>query len=170
MTHGDLTLLLEFHYWARNRTLDAASLLTHEQYARDLGNSFASVRDTLVHLYSAEWAWFERWHGVSPTSMKDPVEYPDVESLRAAWFAHEEKMRAFLASLDDEGINRIVAYRSLAGVEATSHIWEMLQHVVNHGTYHRGQITTMLRQLGATPAKSSELSVFHRERHSRQRS
>ena len=168
MTHADLTLLLEFHYWARNRVLDAAAQLTADQYTRDTGNSFPSVRDTLVHMYSAEWAWFERWHGVSPASMLNPADYPDVESLRAAWTEHEAKMRAFLAGLDEAGLARSVAYRSLAGVEGNSQIWEMLQHVVNHGTYHRGQITTMLRQLGAAPPKSSELIVFHRARHSAQ--
>lgn len=165
MTHADLTLLLQFHYWARNRTLDAVAQLTPEHYTRELGNSFPSVRDTLVHLYSAEWAWYQRWHGVSPTVMLNPAEYPDVETLRSAWSAHESKMRAFLAGLDDVSLTRAVPYRSLAGVEATSAIWEMMQHVVNHGTYHRGQVTTMLRQLGAAPAKSSELIVFHRERY-----
>lgn len=165
MTHADLTLLLQFHYWARDRYLDAVARLTPEQYTQPLGSSFSSIRDTLVHTYSAEWAWHQRWHGVSPTAMLNPLDYPDVESLRVAWSNHEVQMRAFLAGLDDEGVTREIAYQSLSGVNATSQLWEMVQHVVNHATYHRGQVTTMLRQLGATPAKTSELIVFHRERH-----
>ncbi len=164
MTHSDLTTLLDFHYWARNRVLDAAEQLTPEQFTRDLGGSFASVRDTLVHLYSAEWAWYQRWHGTSPTAMLSPAEYPDVATLRAAWVAHEATMRAFLGSVGAEGITRVIEYRTLAGQPSSSALWEMLHHVVNHGTYHRGQVTTMLRQLGAAPARSVELIAFYRER------
>ena len=63
MTLADLKTLIDFHYWARDRVLDAAELLTPEQFTRDMGGSFKSIRDTLAHLYSAEWAWYQRWHG-----------------------------------------------------------------------------------------------------------
>jgi len=164
MTHADLTALLDFHYWARDRVLDAVSPLTPEQYTRNLGNSFASVRDTLVHSYSAEWAWYQRWRGVSPTAHLNPADYPDVQSLRVAWSEHEVRMRAFLAGLTDETVTTSLAYQSFTGVNATSQLWEMIQHVVNHATYHRGQVTTMLRQLGAAPVTSTDLIVFYRER------
>jgi len=164
MNHADLTNLLEFHYWARDRVLDAAALLTPEQYTRDLGSSFPSVRDTLVHLYSAEWAWYQRWHGTSPTAMLAAADYRDVPTLRGAWTAHEGQMRTFLAEQGEAGITRSVDYTALTGQRCTSAFWEMLHHLVNHGTYHRGQVTTMLRQLGAAPAKSVDLIVFYRER------
>lgn len=164
MTHADLTTLLDFHYWARDRVLDAAALLSPEQYTRDLGNSFPSVRDTLVHLYSAEWNWYQRWNGTSPTSMLDPLQYPDLPCLRVEWTAHEARMRAYLASHDDASVLRVLEYRGLQGQEYRSAIWEMCHHVVNHGTYHRGQVQTMLRQLGAEPARSVDLIVFYRER------
>ena len=165
MTHTDLTLLLDFHYWARDRVLDAVALLTPEQYSRALGSSFPSVRDTLVHTYSAEWIWYQRWQGTSPSSHLDPADYPDVDALRTAWRLHETRMRGYLATLDDASINGVLDYKAFGGQAFRSAIWEMIQHVVNHGTYHRGQVTTMLRQLGAAPAKSAELIVFHRERH-----
>ena len=72
----DLQTLLDYHYWARDRVLDAAEKLTPEQFTRDLGSSFKSVRDTLVHTYAAEWAWHSRWHGVSPTSLLPPDRLP----------------------------------------------------------------------------------------------
>lgn len=164
MTASDLTLLIDFHYWARDRVLDAAEKLTPDQYVRDMGNSFRSIRDTLVHVYSSEWNWFQRWHGTSPQGMLDPSGFPDVATLRAAWIDHEAKLRAYVASLDDAGIARVIEYRGLQGQPYASAIWEMVQHVVNHGTYHRGQVTTMLRQLGAAPAQSVDLIVFHRQR------
>lgn len=164
MTHQDLTTLLDFHYWARDRVLAAAAALTAEPFTRNLGSSFPSVRDTLVHLYSAEWNWYQRWHGTSPSAMLDPLDYPDVGRLQAAWAEHEGRMRAYLASLDDASVQRAIEYRALQGQPYRSTVWEMFHHVVNHGTYHRGQVQAMLRQLGATPARSVDLIVFYRER------
>ena len=134
--------------------------LTPEQADRDLGNSFKSVRDTVTHLYAAEWAWYSRWQGTSPTAPLPFDQFPDVATLRAVWTDHEAKMRTYLESLGDEGITRVFNYRTLAGLV----FWQMLQHVVNHGSYHRGQVTTLLRQLGAPPAKSMDLVAFYRER------
>jgi uncharacterized damage-inducible protein DinB len=163
MTHGDLTTLLDFHYWARDRVLAAVSALTGEQYVRPLGSSFSSVRDTLVHLLSAEVNWYKRWQGVAPSRMLDPAEYPDVATLTNAWRAQETEMRSYLASLDDDGVARVLDYRALNGTPYRSAISEMFQHVVNHGTYHRGQVQTMLRQLGANPSKSLDFITYSRE-------
>lgn len=164
MTFEDLETLLDFHYWARDRILAAAEALTAEQYTRDMGGSFRSVRDTLVHLYSSEWAWYERWQGVSPTAMLSPEGFPDVFSLRRAWVAHEARMRAYLKALGPEGLGRVFEYKNLTGQPGRSPFWQMLQHIANHGSYHRGQVTTMLRQMGATPGNSMDLIRFYRER------
>ena len=164
MTIDDLRTLLDFHYWARDRVLDAAEKLTPEQFTRDLGSSFKSVRDTLAHLYSAEWAWYQRWHGVSPTAPLPFDQFPDVPTLRSTWDDHESKMRAFLESLDERGIDRVFHYHTLNGAPGASKFVQMLQHVVNHGSYPRGQLTTMFRQLGDEPAKSMDLIGYYRER------
>jgi uncharacterized damage-inducible protein DinB len=163
LTHQDLRTLLEFHYWARDRMFDAIELLTPEQFTRDLGNSFRSVRDTVAHIYAAEWAWYSRWQGHSPTALLPADQFPDVATLRRAWVEQEQKARAFLAELG-EAVGRVMPYTLLSGVSSASPFWQMLQHVVNHASYHRGQVTTMLRQLGAAPAKSCDLITFYRER------
>ena len=159
-----LSTLLDYHYWARDRVLDAAERLTSEQLTRDLGNSFPSVRDTLVHLFSADWIWCARWEGESPQDVLDPTTFPDVASIRAAWTEHEQKVRAILAQLGENGITRVIDYRGWNGLVQAQPFWQMLQHVVNHGSYHRGQVTTLLRQLGAAPPRSLDLIAFYRER------
>ena len=164
MTPADLRLLIDYHYWARDRLFDAVATLTAEQYSRDLGSSFRSVHDTLVHLYSAEWAWYQRWQGTSPAALLSPDQFPDVESLRRAWVEHEARVRAFVNGLDETGVLRTHDYKLLSGAAGSSPLWQMAQHVVNHGSYHRGQVTTMLRQLGAAPAKSMDMIGFYRER------
>ena len=164
MTLSDLRTLLDYHYWARDRVLDAAALLASEQFTRDLGSSFKSVRDTLAHVYSAEWAWYSRWQGTSPTAMLPLDQFPDVASIRKAWTNHEAKMRAFAGGLDEAAINRVYEYKTLGGQPGSSPFWQMLQHVVNHASYHRGQVTTMLRQLGAQPGKSMDMIAYYREK------
>jgi uncharacterized damage-inducible protein DinB len=164
MNVQDLRTLLDYHYWARDRILAAAAALTPEQFTRDLGSSFKSVRDTLAHTYSSEWAWYERWHGTSPTAMLPPEQFTDVETLQRTWSAHEQRIRAFLDELGEPGITRVFVYKLLSGQSGASMFWQMVQHMVNHGSYHRGQVTTMLRQLGAAPAKSMDLIAFYRER------
>ena len=73
-------------------------------------------------------------------------------------------MRAFVAALGSDGLARPLTYQAFNGQSATVTFWQMLQHVVNHGSYHRGQVTTLLRQLGAPPGKSMDLIAFYRER------
>lgn len=163
MTPDDLRRQLDYHYWARDRILDAVDRLPAEQFTRDMGNSFRSIRDTLVHTYSAEWIWYSRWQGQSPGAMLTAELFADPNSIRGAWLEHEQRMRTFFGALDADGIAQVIEYKSLAGVASTSVLWHMLQHVVNHATYHRGQITTMLRQLGAAPPRSMDWIAFYRE-------
>ncbi len=164
MTPVEAGLLVEYHFWARDRALEAVARLTQEQFLQDLGNSFGSVRDTLVHLYGADDVWLERWLGISPASLLPPSRFPDLASLHAAWDQLAVRLRAFVAGLGAEGLERTISYRAFNGQMATLPYWQMLQHLVNHGSYHRGQITTLLRQLGAQPAKGMDLVAFYRER------
>jgi uncharacterized damage-inducible protein DinB len=164
MNPENVRTLIDYHYWARDRTLEAVHRLTPEQYTRDLGNSFRSIRDTVVHIYSAEWIWLSRWQGDSPTAMLAPEKFPDLASVRTAWRDHEVKMRTFFERLDRDGIGRVIEYKTTDGKTMASVLWQMLQHVVNHASYHRGQVTTMVRQLGAAPPQSTDLITFYRER------
>ena len=72
-------------------------------------------------------------------------------------------MRAFIGAMDETGIDRVYEYKVLSGQPGSSPFWQMLQHVVNHASYHRGQVTAMLRQLGAQPGKSMDMIAFYRE-------
>ena len=164
MNLHDCQLLLDFHYWARDRMLDAVALLTPNQYTRKLDSSFSSIRDSATHIYFAEWAWYHRWTGHSPTAALSPDQFPDLAALRAAWTEHEAKVRAFIGAAGDAGLARVIEYKLISGQPGASILWQMLQHVVNHASYHRGQVTTMLRQVGAAPPKSTDLIAFYRER------
>lgn len=164
MTLNDILVLVDYHYWARDRVLDAVEPLTSDRLTRELGSSFPTIRATLVHIYFAEWIWHLRWLGQTPAAPLQPEMFPDVATLREAWREHEAKVRSFVEGLGEDGVGRICHYRSLNGQPAASTFAQMIQHVVNHGTYHRGQVTTMLRQIGAPPPKSTDFIAFCRER------
>jgi uncharacterized damage-inducible protein DinB len=164
MTRAEVQTLIDYNYWARDRLLDAVDLLSPEQFTRDLGSSFRSVRDTLAHLHAAEWIWYRRWVGESPTGLPPADRFPDLASVAAAWRDMEAQIRAYFSPLDDRALEKIIDYKSPAGVLGASMLWQMLQHVVNHQSYHRGQVTTMLRQMGAAPPKAMDLITFYRER------
>jgi uncharacterized damage-inducible protein DinB len=162
MNSADLKTMIDYHYWARDRLLAALEPLTPEQYNKDLASSFKSIRATVVHMYSAEWAWLSRWQGTSPTALLSIELYPDVASVSQAWAENERNIRAFTDSLAETGITKVIEYKLFNGSAGASPFWQMLQHVVNHASYHRGQVTTMLRQLGAAPPQSMDLITFYR--------
>jgi uncharacterized damage-inducible protein DinB len=164
MNRQDLQTLVDYHYWARDRMLAAVEPLSSEQFTRDLGSSFRSVRDTLSHLHGAEWIWLSRFRGTSPHTGLPHDRFPDLAAVRAAWADTESGVRGFVHGLDDAAVDRVIEYRLLSGQPGASRTWHLVQHVVNHATYHRGQVTAMLRQLGAAPPQSLDLITFYRER------
>ena len=152
--------LFEFNRWANTRILAATARLTGEQFTRDLRSSYPSVRDTLVHIMSAEWSWLARWQGTSPKAMLNPAEFPELTALRARWTAIEREQGEFVARVTDESLGQEIRYTNLRGQAYAYLLGHMMQHVANHSTYHRGQVVTMLRQLGAE-APATDLLVFY---------
>jgi len=164
MDLNDLRTLLDYHYWARDVIFDAVAPLTPEQFTREVDSSFKSVRDTVAHIYAADWIWYTRWLGESPKSLVAYDAFPDAASIRKAWVDLEGKVRAFVDGLGEAGVLRVFEYKLLSGATGASPFSQMLTHVVNHGSYHRGQVTTLLRQLGAAPPKSTDMITFYRLR------
>jgi uncharacterized damage-inducible protein DinB len=164
MTYDDLRLLIDYNYWARDRLLDAVAMITPEQFVRPMGNSFSSVRDTVAHICDAERIWITRLRGERPQGFQKPDRLPDVGAARKEWAELEAGMREQLTRLGPDAVERTIEYQDLRGNNQSDVPWQMLQHMVNHGTYHRGQITTMLRQMDAAPPKFMDLIAFYRER------
>jgi uncharacterized damage-inducible protein DinB len=163
MNRQDILTLFDYNAWANTRVLGAVESLPPEQFFRDLGNSFPSVRDTLAHILGAEWIWLRRWHGESPSQGLPAADFPTAASLRGRFSAVEGERRAFLDTVSEERLARPFTYRDMAGNQHVLPLVHSLAHVVNHGTYHRGQVTTLLRQLGATPV-STDMSRFFLDR------
>jgi uncharacterized damage-inducible protein DinB len=141
----------DHNYWARDRQLLACAGLSQDQFEKPLGNSFSSIRDTLVHLLAVEWVWLERWHGRSPRSKGDLDDLHTLAQVSKRWLTLEVEMRLFVRGLTEQDLEQPVTYVNFAGETWTYPLGSMITHLLLHQSYHRGQITTMLRQLGATP-------------------
>ncbi len=158
----DVRELFAYTAWATSRILEAVSKLDEAAFTRDLGSSFPSVRDTLVHLLSADWIWLARWQGVSPTEVPN-WNLSSLEAIRTQWAEIERERTAFVAGLTETDLGRPLAYHNMKGEPFVNTLGETLRHVVNHSSYHRGQVVTMLRQLGAEGV-NTDLIGFYRLR------
>jgi uncharacterized damage-inducible protein DinB len=163
MTPEDCLRLFEYNSWANARTLDSCAVLTPAQLVQDLHSSFPSVRDTLAHIVMAEWIWNERWHGRTPEGRPSWAADADFAALRSHFDNLDAELIEFISSLEEADLESAFEYRNMSGERFAHPLWHSIQHLANHGTYHRGQIATMLRQLGAKPAHT-DLIVFDRER------
>jgi uncharacterized damage-inducible protein DinB len=162
MTPQEMRALFDYNAWANHRAMEAARRLTAEQFVRPMGSSFGSVRDTLGHIFGAEWLWLERFQGRSPASLPDTTQFKDAASLRERWDKHEPRLLGFVRGLTQSDLDRVMEYKTLKFGVYSNPLWQSMQHLANHGTYHRGQVTTLLRQLGAQPILT-DLMHFYRE-------
>jgi len=166
VTRDNIQLLYEYDRWANARVLQAAAALSGEQFTRDLGGSFKSVRDTLIHIVGGEWIWLHYWNEPAPTfaSLADlrtrrdalfaPAGLPDIAAVQRKWAEVEKDQIALVNGLSDASLQRLLPFRSTEVPLA-----HLMQHMANHSTYHRGQVSLMMRQLAAEPV-ATDFHVF----------
>ena len=162
MTIGEVRELFSYDAWANARVFETVSALSEEQLGHSIASSFPSLAGTLAHLVGAEWVWLRRWLGESPAGYPDWVNKPTLADLRARLAALEQERDALLAGVSEADLGRVVSYRTLSGLAFEDPLGNLMRHVVNHSTYHRGQVATQLRQLGLKPP-STDLIVFQRQ-------
>jgi uncharacterized damage-inducible protein DinB len=144
------TGMAAYNRWMNEKVYAAAAELTDEERKRDLGAAFGSVHGTLNHLLLGDRSWLQRFRG-EPVTMKSPDEevYADFEELRAARIRMDDELAAWAASLDDAfGDATFSAYSVTMARHFTMPGWVAVAHVFNHQAHHRGQLTTLLAQLG----------------------
>ncbi len=151
MTVADLTRRFDYGYWANAKLFAAVLQLTPEQFTQNVAGSYGSVRNTLVHTLSAEWGWFDRCGGPSRGPALKADDFPTVDSVLNTWRTVEANGRAFLASLKDTDLARVIEFSLPQSGPRAMRVGEMLEHAANHGVHHRGQVALLLRVLGYTP-------------------
>ena len=141
--------LARYNRWANRRLYDAAAQLSDAQFREDRGAFFRSMRGTLNHILVADRVWLERIEGTGPKpSALDETLFDDFAGLRAAREAEDERILRVLASTPAERFASVLSYRSMAGTPHALPFAQVLTHVFNHQTHHRGQAHTLLSQFG----------------------
>ncbi len=163
MTLNDIHLLYEFNYWAKARMLSAVDALSEELLYNDLKTSFGTLHGTLVHICAAEDVWLQRLTGTTSPKFLKVTDLPNYSAVKSKWGEVEKGMLTYVHSLNEEQLQQTFTFFNIKGEPVANVLWQALQHLVNHGTYHRGQITSMIRQLGGTPA-STDLMAFYRQK------
>ncbi len=161
MTPEQIRTLYEFNSWATHRMLEACGGLSDEQFTRNLGFSFPTLRDTLSHIMGAEWWWLEVWQGRAHDQYPPAAVYSCVAALRARWATLDADLLRFARAQPAESLQAPVKIPSTKG-PLSQPLWRLMQHLVNHSSYHRGQAAVMIRQLGAKPA-ATDLLYFYLE-------
>jgi uncharacterized damage-inducible protein DinB len=166
LTKEDIELLYEYDRWANNRMFHAALALSAAEFTRDLGGSFKSVRDTLSHIVSSEWAWLTYWREPSPSAaflsdlwpradaLFHSSVFPDLAAVQFRWVEVEKEQVEFVKHVTAESLAKMLP----VGEQRIS-LGHLMQHLANHSTYHRGQVSLMMRQLDAKPL-ATDFAMF----------
>jgi uncharacterized damage-inducible protein DinB len=142
--------------------VDAASTLNPQELMRDFATAHRDVLGTLVHVYAADRIWLGRIEGNPPARFIDPEQDMHLAVLRTDWPALSERWKQWAALLTEDSIQRELSYKSTNGNAFITPIWQIVLHVVNHGTHHRGQASGFLRAMGHIPPPL-DLIAYYRE-------
>ena len=155
---GTVRRHLAYTEWATARLLGAARELPPQDLLRDFGTADKSVLGTLTHLFGADRVWLARLQG---GAQEWPREYA-LEDLAADWGVVYARWQAWAAGSTEESLAERISYRDMKGNPWITPVWQIVLHVVNHGTHHRGQVAGFLRAMGRTPPPL-DLIAFYRE-------
>lgn len=167
MNLADIKRQFEYTEWANDLAMEAAANLADENLRREVGVSHGSIFGTLLHMAGAEWIWLERWHGHSPGKAEAWAKWTaqacaDLPTLQERWREVADRRARFVSELDEDGLAADLHFKLLSGDASSMPLVDQMQHVVNHATMHRGQIISMIRQLGIDPPSTDLIFYLRR--------
>jgi uncharacterized damage-inducible protein DinB len=159
MERTDIDSLFDYMYWANDRILDAAELLTPDEFMSPSAVTTRDLRSTLIHELDVEWSWRLNLHGRLSEDVEElrPDAYPDVASLRAHWRRDEAEMRGWVASLTDDDLASDVASDL---TKDRWPLWQYLVHIVVHATQQQADAATLLTLAGRSPGELGYLEFL----------
>jgi uncharacterized damage-inducible protein DinB len=163
MTVKDLERLYDYGYWANEKLFAVIAQLSPDEFRQDVAGSYGSIRNTLVHILSAEWGWVDRCGGPERGPALKAEDFPTLDAVRATWKKVEGYVRDFLGRLTDDDLERLVEFKNPRGETRSMLLYQLLHHAANHGVHHRGQISMLLRLLGRTPG-NVDLLIYDAEK------
>lgn len=152
---------LKFNSWANTQVADLLRTVDDEIYFRENKSSFSSIATTILHMWGAQHVWLKRLEGISLSAFPHMDVKDKTVSLNGL-IKSSEDIQTHIASKGEEFLATRYAYKNLKGDPFEDAVEDTLFHVVNHSSYHRGQIITMLREAGVTKVVSTDLIHYLR--------
>jgi len=157
----EIQRLYDYNRWANERVLESLQPIGQEAFTRNKQASHSSIRGIIAHIAGAEWIWLERWKGSSPVGLLPESEFETVEIAAQRLRKIDVDLQQFTSGLTQVDLDGSRGYKTTEGKAYSNVLSDMLLHLANHSSYHRGQITTLLRQSGAVP-QSTDFILFIR--------
>ncbi|MBC8047058.1 MAG: DNA polymerase [Fimbriimonadaceae bacterium] len=158
-----LTSYTSYNIWANKKMMDTIALLPNDMQDMALQTSFPSLRKTVYHIWDAQVIWLSRLNGISLTTWPSETYGDNFEGYEIYFIKHCEEFDQFVKNKSEDYLESIIRYSSLNGKEFQSRAWQIIMHCMNHGTYHRGQLIIMLRNLGITELPQTDYIFYLRE-------
>jgi len=154
--------LSEFNIWANDRVCSWLDKISDEQWKQPLVSSFKSIYETILHVAGAEKVWVERLQKKSKPEMFLGTFTGSKAELLATWKDLSLDFKKLIEEMPEDQFQQNLLYKNTKGIEYNQLYYQLLAHVFNHSTYHRGQVVTMLRQVGFTDVNSTDMTTYFR--------
>ncbi len=152
--------LYDYSFWANQRYLAVAEGLTEEQLFRQQGHSWGDVHGIFLHMMSSETVWLNRWNGVFPKSHLNKQDFPTLASIKVNWEKLAISLRDFVKTQTDESLLAPRPYMNFSGDTYKVPLWQMLMHVPNHETHHRGELAGMFAIMNIPHPEEEAIQYF----------
>lgn len=157
-------LYASFNLWADKKITDAVGLMKEEKAKQELKSSFPSIHATLIHMGNAQVAWLNRIKKKADPDIPVTDTSHSTQQIMKRLLALSAEWEQFMLTASKEELLSPITYKTIRGEVFTEQIFEIAMHVMNHATYHRGQIITMMRELGETVLPRTDLIEYVRRR------
>ncbi|HUI87136.1 MAG TPA: DinB family protein [Anaerolineales bacterium] len=155
-----LKQVYDYTQWANRRYFAVAEGLSEAQFHRGQGHSWGDVHAMLVHMMSSEWVWLQRWHGTNPKGHLNKDDFPTLASVDERWTTIEAEMRAFIESQTAASLESNITYSNFSGETFRVPLYQMLMHVANHNTHHRGELAAMFALMNVPHPEEEVIQYF----------
>jgi uncharacterized damage-inducible protein DinB len=154
--------LSEYNIWANDRVCSWMDKISDEQWNRIVISSFDSIYQTILHIAASEKIWLERLEKSMVSEMLTKTFNGSKWELIKTWKEISQNFKTFIQNMPEDLLSQNLYYRNTRGEEFNQPYYQLLAHVFNHTTYHRGQVVSMLRQVGFTDLNSTDMTTFYR--------
>lgn len=154
--------LAAYNVWANETVCGWLGQINEEQWNREIISSFSSIQQTVLHIISAEKAWLERFQQQANIVWLQSEYKGTKDEHTVLWKKTSANLRSFIDEFPEEKLQSNLVFRRINGDEYSMPYYELFAHVINHSSYHRGQLVTMLRQAGFANPASTDLLNYYR--------